>query len=122
MNPLLQTLERIARVEFADIISYSQIENAKLRLFLANGGFLDVYASIKLQNRFSFHWETCDTLGTIYRYDAFPDPAWNHVATYPYHFHNGSQTNVESAPFSQDLTTGFREFLDFVRKKTIPQD
>jgi hypothetical protein len=27
---------------------------------------------------------------TVYRYDNFPDPAWQAVATFPHHFHHGT--------------------------------
>ena len=36
---------------------------------------------------------------------------------YPYHFHNGSQMNVEASPFPLAIVEGFRAFLEFVRTK-----
>ncbi|WP_423225699.1 hypothetical protein [Candidatus Amarolinea aalborgensis] len=43
------------------------------------------------------------------------------MSTYPRHFHNGSQNDVEAAPFSADLLIGFRQFMDFVRTRfTMP--
>lgn len=35
----------------------------------------------------------------------------------PYHFHNGSQQNVEASPFPLAIVDGFRAFLEFVRTK-----
>ncbi|MEZ0396163.1 MAG: DUF6516 family protein [Anaerolineales bacterium] len=55
--------------------------------------------------------------GTLYRYDNFPDTAWQGVKTFPRHFHNGSQEKVEAAPFEADLLEGLRGFLRFVSEK-----
>lgn len=55
--------------------------------------------------------------GTFYRYDNFPNTAWRNINSYPYHFHNGAQDTVIATPFSTDLLTGFREFMDFVAVK-----
>jgi hypothetical protein len=51
----------------------------------------------------------------MYRYDNFANTAWQDVDTYPRHFHDGSQSNVRFAQFDEDLLTGFRQFMNFVR-------
>lgn len=117
MNPSLEVLARIAEIEFASIVVDSAIIGEKLRVFLKDSSVIDVWVSRTLQNRFGFHWERRHLDGTIYRYDNFPDVAWIFAETYPRHFHNGSQQEVESAPFSADLEQGFREFLHFVAQK-----
>jgi hypothetical protein len=79
--------------------------------------YIDIWLSRKLNNRFGFHWERQHVDGTLYRYDNFPDTDWHVVATYPYHFHNGSQKKVEASPFSSDILIGFRDFMRFVQRK-----
>lgn len=99
----------------------SAILGEKLRLFLTDSSIIDVWVSRALEDRFGFHWERRHLDGTLYRYDNFPDTAWKFADTYPGHFHNGSQNAVEAAPFSPDLTDGFREFLRFVSLKMKDQ-
>lgn len=117
MKPSLESLARIAEVEFSNIVVDSVVIGEKLRLFLNDSSVIDVWLSRTLQERFGFHWERRHLDGTIYRYDNFPDVAWNFISTYPRHFHNGSQQTVESAPFSPELEQGFREFLRFAMQK-----
>ena len=111
---LLDQLARIAELEFATILTGTQAIEPKRRFFLADGSFVDVWASVKLPGRFGSHWERRHVDGTVYRYDNFPDPAWHSVATFPHHFHDGSETNVVASPFPTDLLEGFRTFLAFV--------
>lgn len=115
--PSIDDLRKIAEVEFGDIVKDSLIIDHKLRIFLINNGFIDVSLSQKLLDKFGFHWEVTDPAGTIFRYDNFPDKNWSNVSSYPYHFHNGSQMNVETSPFPLAIVEGFRAFLEFVRVK-----
>lgn len=110
-------LKRIGEIEFADIVKNSFLMEFKLRIILKDDSMIDAHLSRKLPDKFGFHWECMDTKGTIYRYDNFPDNNWRFVATYPYHFHNGSQDTVEASPFSLIPLEGFRNFMEFVRKK-----
>ncbi len=115
--PSIDDLRKIAEVEFGDIVKDSLIIDHKLRIFLINNGFIDVSLSQKLPDKFGFHWEVTDLGGTIFRNDNFPDKNWSNVSSYPYHFHNGSQMNVETSPFPLAIVEGFRAFLEFVRVK-----
>lgn len=112
---ILNEIQKITQVEFEDIIEAAFFVNFKLRLVLKDKSIVDVGISKRIAGRFSFHWECKDE--TIYRYDNFPDEQWKNVESYPFHFHNGSQNNVDSSPFSADLTMGFREFMEFVKKR-----
>lgn len=103
MMHTLYDLQQIAEVEFSTIIVDSQPFGDKLRLFLVDESYIDIWLSRKLNNRFGFHWERQHVDGTLYRYDNFPDTDWHLVVTYPYHFHNGSQKKVETSPFSPDV-------------------
>ncbi len=114
MTVTLEDLRRIAEVEFGSLVADSQPLGEKLRLFLSDGSYVDLWLSRRLHERFGFHWERRHLDGTFYRYDNFPNTAWRDIVGYPYHFHDGSQDEVISTPFSTDLLTGFREFMRFV--------
>lgn len=113
----LQELARIAEIEFSGIVDTTEMIGTKLRIMLIKGGFIDVWLSKRLRDRFGFHWEE-KTTGLSYRYDNFPNSRWKYVSTYPYHFHNGSQDNViDSSQFDVDVEKGFRSFLLWVSSK-----
>jgi uncharacterized protein DUF6516 len=84
----VERLRAIAEVEFADIVveAFSPGLN-ELRVILTDGSFVDVWFSLKLQGRYSFHWERQAIDGTIYRHDNAPHRRWEAVATFPRHFH-----------------------------------
>lgn len=50
-----------------------------------------------------------------HRFDNAPD--FPNLATFPKHFHNGSEDNVEESRLSDEPETALREFLSFVRTK-----
>ncbi len=114
---LLDNLARIAEIEFSDIVDATEIMETKLRIMLTEDGFVDVWLSKKIANRFGFHWEHKVT-NLSYRYDNFPDTKWSNVSTFPYHFHDGSQDQdnvVDSSRFARDIVEGFRDFMNWVR-------
>lgn len=118
----LEDLARIAEIEFSDIVDNAEMMDAKLRIMLADGSFVDVWLSKKLAGRFGFHWEH-KAAGLFYRYDNFPDTNWRHISTFPYHFHNGSQDNVnDSSQFKQDIAGAFRDFMNWIRSKLRGED
>ena len=97
----VERLREIAEVEFADIVveAFGPGIN-ELRIILIDGSFVDVWFSLKLQGRYSFPWERRAIDGTIYRYDNAPHRRWEAVATFPRHFHSGSETNVSESYLS----------------------
>jgi hypothetical protein len=111
-------LREIAEVEFVDIVSdaFSSDLN-ELRILLRDGSFIDVWFSLKVADRYSYHWERRALDGTLYRHDNMPDRKWNSVATYPKHFHNGSEKNVMESQISDDPEEAIRQFLNFARTK-----
>lgn len=115
--PEIEDLKRIAEVEFSDIVTDVDLIEHKLRIILIDKSFVDVYISRKLADKFGYHWECKDGKGTLYRYDNFPDKNWQNLKTFPHHFHNGSQENVESSPFPLTPIEGFRAFMQFIRDK-----
>ena len=115
----VERLREIAEVEFVDIVIEAVIPDInELRIILTDGSFVDVWFSLKLQRRYSFHWERRALDGTIYRHDNAPHTRWESVATFPRHFHDGSETNVSASYLSEVPEQALREFLAFVRART----
>ena len=117
---MLHEFSRISRAEFGDIVMSVQFLSRrsglpeKLRLSLRDGTFADLWVN-RSGTRYSFHWEHRAKRGLIHRHDNAPD--FPLVATAPKHFHNGSESQVEESYLSDDILTGLREFLTFIRTK-----
>ncbi len=115
----VERLREIAEVEFADIVVEAITPDInELRIILTDGSFVDVWFSLKLQGRYSFHWERRAIDGKIYRHDNSPHKRWESVATFPKHFHDGSETNVSESHLGEAPEVALREFLAFVRAST----
>jgi hypothetical protein len=111
-------LREIAQMEFVGIVVEAIIPDInELRIILTDGSFVDVWFSLKLQGRYSFHWERRALDGKIYRHDNSPHRRWESVATFPRHFHDGSETNVSESQISEIPEDALREFLAFVRAR-----
>jgi hypothetical protein len=78
---------------------------------------VDVWYSLKLSDRYSYHWERRAIDGTIYRHDNAPHKRWQSVETFPRHFHDGSEARVSESYISADPEEALREFLTFAREK-----
>lgn len=119
---MLPEFSCIAQTEFSDIVTSTQIlywrssRPEKVRLYLRDGTFADLWVNPS-GSRYSFHWEHRAKRGLVHRYDNAPD--FPTIATFPKHFHNGSESQVEESHLSDDLNTGLREFLAFIREKLI---
>jgi hypothetical protein len=115
----VERMRELAQVEFVDIVVEAIIPDInELRIILTDGSFVDVWFSLKLQGRYSFHWERRALDGKIYRHDNSPHKRWESVATFPRHFHDGSETNVSESHLSEVPEQALREFLAFVRAST----
>ncbi|MCL0091881.1 hypothetical protein M1N59_01280 [Dehalococcoidales bacterium] len=53
----LTELQSIAEIEFSDIVTFSEISKNKLRLYLTDGSFIDIWLSKKVLGHYAFHWE-----------------------------------------------------------------
>jgi hypothetical protein len=109
-------LREIAEVEFSEIVveAFSPDLN-ELRIILTDGSFVDLWFSLKLKDRYSYHWERKFIDGTVYRHDNAPHKRWRSVKTFPNHFHEGTEGYVTESYISDDPEEGLREFLAFVR-------
>jgi hypothetical protein len=115
---LYKKLLNIATTEFKTVIEtgkilYSQSEEPwKLRLYLCDDSFIDIYYSIK--GKYSYHWDRRLTTNKIYRHDNAPHEKWRDIPTFPKHFHNGSEDIVTSSHISDNPELALKEFLSFV--------
>lgn len=121
---IYRALRTIALSEFADVVVSAQIvslptgDPLKLRLDIVDGSLLDVFISVS--GRYSYHWERrLTSKGDLYRHNNAPHDKWRYVATFPKHFHDGSESNVVESHLSDDSEDAMREFLTFVRHKLL---
>jgi hypothetical protein len=50
-------LRDLSITEFADIVAYTSIRHAnELRIVLTDGSFLDIWFSLTIADRYSYHW------------------------------------------------------------------
>ena len=116
--PLIDTAQlcEIAETEFSDIVVETLVPGLnELRIILIDNSFLDVWFSLKLANRYSYHWERRAIDGSIYRHDNAPHRRWQCIVTFPRHFHDGSEMEVTESYISQIPADALREMLEFVR-------
>jgi hypothetical protein len=110
-------LSIIAEVEFEDIVDSVDVTEHAMRVFLFDNSIIDVWFSLKMPDRYSYHWERRVLDGTIYRYDNAPHIKWQDITTFPHHFHNGHALNVVASDLSLEPETALRQFLSFARMK-----
>lgn len=111
-------LREIAMTEYADIVVGVSLPGAnEMRVFLRDGSFVDVWFSLKLIGRYSYHWERRALDGTVYRHDNVPHQRWQFVSTFPAHFHDGSEGQVAESLLSTVPEVALRQFLAFVRSR-----
>jgi len=119
---MYEQLEQIARTEFADIVvgarpmSRRSDTTVKLRLSIRDGSYVDIRVN-PTGRRYSYHWERRAQEGQIHRHDNAPDHP--EVATYPKHYHNLIEDNVEESHIPDDASEALRFFLSFVRDRLI---
>ncbi len=97
----------------AKFIGGRSIEPNKLRVYLIDGSFLDVWLSN--ENDYSYHWEQRAQRGLIHRWDNASDHP--EIESFPDNFHNGSENNVLSSKLDSDSIHAFRQVLGFIENK-----
>lgn len=113
----LDRLKDISEIEFYDIVKDAVINDInELRIILTDGSFVDVWYSLKLAGRFSYHWEKRHIDGSIYRHDNAQHRKWKHLSTFPKHFHDGDEEVVVESYLEDEPEKGSRTFLSFVRE------
>ncbi len=119
-----KSLRAIAQREFGDILVSVQTGSLptgvplNFRLDIVDGSLLDIFISVS--GRYSYHWERRSiSANDFYRHDNAPHKKWESLATFPKHFHNGSESNVVESHISNSPEDAMREFLMFVRRKLL---
>lgn len=120
---LYKSLLDLAITEFKVIVEagevlYSQSnEPWKLRLYLCDSSFIDIYYSVR--GKYSYHWDRRLATNEIFRHDNAPHQRWKDISTFPKHFHNGSEDIVIPSFISDIPKLAMREFLNFVEKNIV---
>ena len=116
----LNKISDLVEIEFADLITDVIVTDLNAqRIVIVDGSFIDVWYSLQLEGRYSYHWERRFVDGTIYRHDNIPHLKWKNIPSFPKHFHNGSEENVVSSNISAVPELALREILKFVEKVVI---
>ncbi|MDN3514081.1 MAG: DUF6516 family protein [Candidatus Brocadia sp.] len=111
-------LKEIAEIEFSDIVEDLIITDInQCRIILKDSSFIDVWYSLKIRKRYSYHWERKHRDGSIYRHDNAPHKKGQYTRTFPKHFHDGEEEKVVESNINEIPDEGLREFLLFVRQK-----
>lgn len=114
----VERLCEVAELEFADIVVEAFIpEVNQLRIILTDGSFVDIWFSLKLSDRYSYHWERRAIDGKIYRHDNAPHRRWRSVDTFPRHFYDGSEDRVVESYLSEEPEQALRQFLTFSQER-----
>jgi hypothetical protein len=114
----IKKLKDIIEIEFSEIVEdVVPTDINELRIMLNDGSFIDVWFSLKLEGRYSYHWERNFIDGTIYRHDNAPHLRWQAVSTFPKHFHDGSEDIVVSSHISDNPESALKEFLSFASER-----
>jgi len=86
----------------------------ELRVYFHEGSFLEIWYSVKLENRYSYHWERRNVSGKIYRHDNSPHIKWKHVISYPKHFHFETEENVIESTISDLPRQAIKQMMEFI--------
>lgn len=109
--------------EFSDLVLDAQLRLTssgaieRLRILLKDESFVDMWLSTT--GKYSYHWEHRHVRGMIHRHDNAPHRRWKKIKTFPKHFHNGGEDNVEESTISDNPVEAVREFLSFIRSKLL---
>ncbi len=103
--------------DFSDIIlDVSELGENSFKIIFKDSSFLTVWFSLKLEDKYSYHWERRNLDGKIFRHDNASHLKWKEISTYPKHFHNGSEEYVEASSLSYNYEKALEEILLFIRK------
>ena len=112
------TLSSLALTEFPRLVSSvvlvggTTLKPRVLRMHIYDGSYLDVRLA---GDDYNFHWERRVLDGMLYRWDNAPHHT--EVATFPNHFHSGSESNVIPSRLPLNSSeSDLRFVLSFIEK------
>ncbi|BDZ71409.1 toxin-antitoxin system TumE family protein [Methanobacterium petrolearium] len=121
MLQIYLSLVEIAENEFGDIVVFNRLLGGKtsnpnkLRLYIKDGTFLDIWLS--KEGDYSYHWEQRSKRGLINRWDNAPDH--KHLETFPHHFHAGNDETVTESRIEKEPKNAIKTVLTFIRERLI---
>lgn len=112
---LLSEIELFVLRIFGKSFHYSiwQVNKTTIRIELTKGVFIDIFQSVRDQTKFALHAKISEF---IFRVDCRPERKYIKLKSFPWHFHNKTEENVETSPFSINKRTALTQFLRFVKK------
>lgn len=119
MLKLYDKLKTIAESEYKNIVISTKIlgkrtiGSAKLRIFLKDQTYLDIWLSPS--GKYSYHWEQRAQRGTIYRHDNAPD--FPHIKTHPQHLHDGNEKSIQPSHINTNPTIAIKQVLNTIKQK-----
>jgi len=113
----IDKLAQISEIEFSDIVEDTISGLNRMRIFLRDSTFIDIWYSLTNYDRYAYHWDRKNIDGMIYRHNNAPHKKWLRVSTFPKHFHNGFEDRVETSEIPKRPDEAIRYFLNFVRTK-----
>ncbi len=117
VDRLYLQLARIAEREFPDIVEHAEMRKDRLRLYIIDGSFIDVWFSRRIPCKYAFHWERRHIDNTVYRWDNAAHRRLNRLETFPNHFHEGSQHNIRPFKAGETMRDTLRTILKYVRQR-----
>lgn len=103
--------------EFPDIAQLTEQIYGKVRVYIIDGSYLDIWLSRRIPGRFAYHWEHRHIDGGLHRHDNRPHEHLKSMETFPKHFHDGSEEKVSESEIPDEPTEAVRFFLSFIRQK-----
>ncbi len=117
VDRILRRLRELVLRMYPEIVVDAEIVYGKLRIYLVDESFIDVWISRRLPNRYAIHWERRHIDGTIYRWDNTPHEAHKRIPTFPHHFHEGRDNVVKPFHYPGSLEKALEKALEYVRRK-----
>lgn len=117
IDELLEELKELATSLYPEIVIGAEIVYGKLRIYLVDESFIDVWISRRLPNRYAIHWERRHIDGTIYRWDNTPHEIHRHISTFPHHFHEKHDHMVKPYNYPGSIEEAFMEVLKYAKEK-----
>jgi len=117
IDKILERLRGLAISLYPEIVVNTEVVYGKLRIYLDDGSFIDVWISRRLPNRYAIHWERRHIDGTIYQWDNTPHEIHRHIPTFPHHFHEKYDHMIKPFHYPGDVEEALKEALKYVEKK-----
>lgn len=117
IDKVLEILRELVISLYPELVIDAEITYGKLRIYLDDESFIDVWISRRLPNRYAIHWERRHINGTIYRWDNTPHESHRHISTFPHHFHEGSDDIVKPFHYPGSIEEAIKKALEYAMKK-----